>query len=107
MSLIEIVLDVAALTIESVVSWTTRGFVVVLSAGALILCGVAAWLILTGSNPPWRMGALAGSIAVGIVGLLVSLMHLLRDESDEPLATACVAINVGAILVPTLWLIVR
>jgi hypothetical protein len=32
------------------------------------------------------------------------VLHVIRDEADQLFGTTCVAVNVGAVLIPSVWL---
>ena len=105
----DIITEIASALASSFADWTARGTIVFLSAVTLGLGSVTTWLILTSSDPlnqpAWGAWLIAGCIFLGIAALFLSLLHLIRHETDQALATICVAVNAGTVLVPVLWLL--
>jgi hypothetical protein len=105
--MLDMILEVIGQVAANFVDWTARFFVVAVSGLSLGLGVLTAWLMLTSAGPstrPWESAVFASSMLVGLPGLFLSLLHLIRDETDQGLATICVAVNVGAILLPAVWL---
>ena len=88
-----------------------RGIVATFSAASLALVLTTLWLALSfptpGKQPPWGLAVIAGSLICGAGGLLVSLLHLLRNASDRVFGAVCLIVNVAAVGIPLLWTIFR
>jgi hypothetical protein len=88
-----------------------RGTVALSSTGAVLGGSAAAWLLVTSadplSNPAWGIDALAGSIAWGVGGVLLTLLYMRRNRSDRLFGIVNVMINTAAVAIPLLWLIAR
>jgi peptidoglycan/LPS O-acetylase OafA/YrhL len=88
-----------------------RGLVATFAAGSVVLASATVWLLVTFPDPirqpEWGFGLLVGSLLCGAGGCLVSVLHLRRNESDRVFGLLCLASNVLAIGVPTVWMIAR
>ena len=88
-----------------------RGIVGTFSAGSVALAIATVWLVWTFPNPikqpEWGLGVLAGSLICGGAGVLVSLLHFRRNESDRVFALLCLTVNVAVVAIPLLWIISR
>lgn len=87
-----------------------RGIVAMFSAISAALAIATGWLLLTSSNPikpEWGFGVLAASLIFGGGGVLVSLLHLRRNESDRLFGALCLAVNVATVAIPLFWIIAR
>ena len=88
-----------------------RGIVATFSAGSVALAIATVWLVLTFANPikqpEWGLPVFAGSLICGGGGVLVSLLHLRRNESDRLFAVFCLTLNVAAVAIPLLWIVSR
>jgi hypothetical protein len=88
-----------------------RGVVGTFAGVSCALMVATGWLLVTSPNPiqepEWGMGVLALSVAWGVGGLVVSVLHLYRNQSDRRFGLVCLAFNVGAVAVPALWTITR
>ena len=88
-----------------------RGLVATFAAGSVGLLLATLWLIATSPDPlrqpdlGWAI--LAGSLLCGTAGLLVSVLHLRRSQSDRQFSVLCLTSNVAAIAVPVIWLTSR
>ena len=67
---------------------------------------VSAWLFIGSSDPvrtvSWAVGALALATSFGAVGILLSLLHLVRYRSEAGWAVTCLVVNVIAVSIT--WL---
>ena len=111
LNMLDIIAEVVSALVSSFADWTARSTIVFLSAISLGLGSLTTWLILTSeyplNQPAWGTWLVASCICVGLPSLLLSLLHLIRDETDQVLATICVAVNAYGVLVPALWLLLR
>ena len=111
LNMLDIIGEVASALVSSLADWTARGTIVFLSAISLGLGSLTTWLILTSEYPlnqrAWGASLIASCICVGLPALFLSLLHLIRDDNDQALATICVAVNAYGVLVPVLWLLMR
>ena len=86
---------------------TDRGLLFLLTIPALLLACMAGWLIVSSANPldeALGLEVFAGSIIAGSFGLLVALLHLIREPADRVVAVLCLVINSAAVLTPLMWL---
>ena len=100
--------DLIALGVEPSSDRRIVGTSSALSAALAITTG---WLLLTFPNPikqpNWGLGLLGASMMFGSGGVLVSLLHFRRTESDRLFAAVCLTVNVAAVAIPMLWMIFR
>jgi hypothetical protein len=86
-----------------------RGLVAAFSAGSVALAAVSVWLLATFPDPirepVWGLAVLAGSVACGAAGSLVSLLHLRRNEDDRPFAVVSLTLNATAVTIPIAWML--
>jgi hypothetical protein len=88
-----------------------RGLVAMLAVAAF-LCGVATIVAATISEdllrgPLWGTGTLIGSILFGAGGLMLSTLHVIRNEHERVFGGACLAASVAGPLMPLLWFVAR
>lgn len=104
--LIDLLLDVIG---SGVGPSTDRGLVATFSAGSIALTAVTAWLVVTShdpiTQPEWALTVLAGSILCGAGGVLVSLTHLRRNESDRLFGFLSLTLNSAAVAIPLAWMV--
>jgi hypothetical protein len=90
---------------------TDRGMVARFSVGSVVLAGATMWLFVTSADPvrqpEWGVFVLIGSVLCGAGGVLVSLLHLRRNESDRPFGLVSLILNAAAIAIPLAPVIAR
>jgi hypothetical protein len=90
---------------------TDRGLVAIFSAGSIVLAAMTVWLLMTFSypigQPEWGLAVFAGAVLCGAGGLLVSLLHLRRNESDRLFGFLSLTLNAAAVTIPMVWMVVR
>jgi hypothetical protein len=90
---------------------TDRGLVATLSGGSIVLAAVTVWLVTTFpdpiSEPEWGLAVFACAMLCGACGLMVSVLHLRRSESDRLFGVLMSMINVAAMVTPLFWMIAR
>jgi hypothetical protein len=74
---------------------------VVLSIGTVMLLTTSADQL---SQTGWGLVAL-GSVICGSAGLLLSALHVRRNEEERVFGLACLALNLVAVAIPTAWMI--
>jgi hypothetical protein len=83
---------------------TERGLVAAFTAGSIVLAAVTAWLVMTFPDPlrepEWGLGVLASAVLCGAGGVLVSILHLRRNESDRLFGVLSLILNAGAMAIP-------
>lgn len=86
---------------------TDRGRLVLFAASGLILTGLTVWLISSShdplNEPSWGFGAIVAGIVFGAAGTLVSVWHLIGDDTDRLLAAASLLMNAAAVATPVAW----
>jgi hypothetical protein len=87
-----------------------RAIVVTFGAGSFGLLVADIWFLMT-ADPAgqlaWGYAMFVGSVLWGAAGLLVSILHLRRVPSDYFLSLPCLAVTLGAVMVPVAWLFTR
>ena len=88
-----------------------RGLVAMFTVGCVALASATAWLLATFPDPimqpEWGLAVLAGSVLCGAGGLLVSSLHLRRNESDRAFGLLSLMVNAAAVAIPMVWMIAR
>src|SRR6266540_3981094 len=79
-----------------------RGLVAIFAAGSLASFGWTTWLLTTSpdplKSPAWAPFVLVGSIVVGAAGMLVSALHLWRNDTGRALGLVSLIANVAALV---------
>ena len=87
-----------------------RAIVVTFGAGSFGLLLADIWFLMT-ADPAgqlaWGYALFIGSLLWGTGGFLVSILHLRRVPSDRFLSVPCLAVTLGAVMVPAVWLFTR
>jgi len=69
------------------------------------------WLLVTSPDPlrqpDWGFAVLVCSMLFGAGGLLVSMLHLARNESERVLGLMCATVNTVAMASPMIWMAAR
>lgn len=90
---------------------TDRAIVVSFSAASIILAAVSTWLVMTFPDPikepAWGLAVLACAVLCGAGGLLVSSLHLRRNEADRLFGGLALTVNAAAIATPLFWIVAR
>jgi hypothetical protein len=90
---------------------TERGLVATFSTGSIALTAGTVWLVMTSSDPirqpEWGLAVFAGTLLCGAGGLLVSFLHLRRNESDRLFGILSATVNLAGVATPVLWMIAR
>ena len=78
-------------------SSSERGLVATFTSGSVVL-SIGTVLLLTTARDPlrqpeWGMAVLAGSVLCGAAGLLLSALHLRRNQADRVFGLACLALK--------------
>ena len=109
--MLDLLLDAIVQGLGTFNEWTTGGLVLTASVVSFAFGGVTCWLMLTIpdplTQPDWGFRAFAGCFVFGVIGLGLSLLHLIREAADEPVAYVCVLSNAAVVLLPTMWLLMR
>jgi len=76
------------------------------------LCGSATIIASTISpdlfrGPLWGIGTLIGSILGGAAGVVLSTLHIVRNESERAFGGWCLAASIAGPLMPLMWLVTR
>jgi hypothetical protein len=90
---------------------TDRGLVAMFAVAAF-LCGGATVIAATISpdflrGPLWGIGTLIGAILCGAAGLMLSTLHVIRNEHERVFGGWCLAASVAGPMMPLLWLVAR
>jgi fermentation-respiration switch protein FrsA (DUF1100 family) len=90
---------------------SNRGIVAALSVGSIVLAGTTVWLLVTSADPirqpDWGGAVLIGSVLCGAAGVLVSLLHVRRSQSDRLFAVLNLLVNATALATPLIWMIAQ
>jgi hypothetical protein len=106
---IDLILEAAELIGAGIGPESDRGLVATFSVGSGVFLAVAGWLLATSPDPlrrpGWGLVVYVGSILIGASGILVSTLHLRRNESDRLFSSLCLLINAAAVAIPMWWIL--
>ena len=88
-----------------------RSLVALFAVGSF-LCGSGTVIAATISpglfhSAPWAIGALVGSILGGAAGVMLSILHIVRNENERAFGSWCLGASIAGLLMPLMWLVAR
>ncbi|HXW04511.1 MAG TPA: hypothetical protein VD833_04705 [Vicinamibacterales bacterium] len=90
---------------------TDHGLVATFSAGSVLLAAVTVWLMMTFPDPirqpEWGLAVFAGAVLCAAGGVVVSLLHLRRNETDRLFGFLSLTLNAAAVTIPMVWMAAR
>ena len=111
MSLIDLIVDgVSELVGAGIGPESDRGLVATSSSISVVLLLATVGVLVTAGSPfalPWGVAAFGGAILSGLVGILLSTLHLWRTESDRLFGYVCLLSNAAAAAIPVSWILTR